>query len=262
MPQIFNELEFHDSNVKLSICMYIMKGNAGLYSILNKCNTLAAEELQSSDYMDNAYAEHKMTLGQMIKENIIVVSLAILVIIALMLLTRKAQKAERVARELNEELAQTLPQAAARIEKGIPGRPGTIAIASSILTGKRVLLAEDNDLNAEIAIEILSQYDITAERAADGVIAVDMLQKKPAGYYDMILMDVQMPNMDGYKATQAIRRMADAGKNNIPILAMTANDSEEDRQNALKAGMNGHLAKPIDIAKLVGYMIKLLQKNK
>ena len=125
-----------------------------------------------------------------------------------------------------------------------------------------MLLAEDNDLNAEIAIEILSQYDITAERAADGVIAVDMLQKKPAGYYDMILMDVQMPNMDGYKATQAIRRMADAGKNNIPILAMTANYFEEDRQNALKAGMNGHLAKPIDIAKLVGYMIKLLQKNK
>ena len=261
MPQIFNELEFHDSNVKLSICMYIMKGNAGLYSILNKCNTLAAEELQSSDYMDNAYAEHKMTLGQMIKENIIVVSLAILVIIALMLLTRKAQKAERVARELNEELAQTLPQAAARIEKGIPGRPGTIAIASSILTGKRVLLAEDNDLNAEIAIEILSQYDITAERAADGVIAVDMLQKKPAGYYDMILMDVQMPNMDGYTACRTIRELKDTAKSSIPVIAMTANAFAEDRENALAAGMNEHIAKPLDVEKILEILIKFLEKQ-
>ena len=117
--------------------------------------------------------------------------------------------------------------------------------------GKRILLAEDNDLNAEIAEELLGEYGFEIERAEDGIICVDMLEKHEAGYYDLILMDIQMPNMDGYKATKVIRELPDEKLSTIPILAMTANAFEEDRKNALAAGMNGHIAKPIDINKLM-----------
>ena len=124
---------------------------------------------------------------------------------------------------------------------------------------KRILLAEDNDLNAEIADELLGEYGFQIERAADGIICVDMLSKHEAGYYDLILMDIQMPNMDGYKAAQVIRNLSDEKLANIPILAMTANAFEEDRQNALQAGMNGHVAKPIDVNKLMETLAVVLQ---
>ena len=110
-----------------------------------------------------------------------------------------------------------------------------------------ILLAEDNELNQEIATAILTEAGFTVEIAANGQLAVDMLRDVQPGYYDLILMDVQMPVMDGYAATQAIRALDDPKLASIPILAMTANAFEEDRQAALRAGMNGHIAKPIDI---------------
>ena len=110
-----------------------------------------------------------------------------------------------------------------------------------------ILLAEDNELNQEIATAILTEAGFTVEIAANGQLAVDMLRDAQPGYYDLILMDVQMPVMDGYAATQAIRALDDPKLASIPILAMTANAFEEDRQAALRAGMNGHIAKPIDI---------------
>ena len=121
----------------------------------------------------------------------------------------------------------------------------------SAFAGKRILLAEDNDLNAEIAMEILSGYDFRIERAEDGVVCVDMLTKAEAGYYDVILMDIQMPNLDGYGATRTIRDMNDPEKADIPIIAMTANAFEEDKRNAIDAGMDGHVAKPIEIPVLM-----------
>ena len=126
-------------------------------------------------------------------------------------------------------------------------------------SGKRILLAEDNELNAEIAEELLGEYGFEIERAADGILCVNMVMKHEAGYYDLILMDVQMPNMDGYKATKVIRQLPDPKLANIPILAMTANAFEEDRQNALAAGMNGHIAKPIDISKLIETLTAVLR---
>lgn len=117
----------------------------------------------------------------------------------------------------------------------------------SDFTGKRILLAEDNDLNAEIAIEILSGYGFKVERAEDGVVCVDMLNKAENGYYDLILMDVQMPKLNGYGATKMIRQLPDETKADIPIIAMTANAFDEDKRNAIDAGMDGHIAKPISI---------------
>ena len=125
------------------------------------------------------------------------------------------------------------------------------------INGKHVLLAEDNDLNAEIAEFILEDMGLMVYRVEDGVQCVARIEQKPAGTYDLILMDIQMPNMDGYKATQAIRRLADKEKSGIPIIAMTANAFEEDRKKALEKGMNGHIAKPVDIEK----MRKILQNT-
>ncbi len=114
-------------------------------------------------------------------------------------------------------------------------------------TGKRVLLVEDNELNREIANEILSQAGFEIEAAEDGSIAVEMVEQSAPGYYDLILMDVQMPIMNGYEATRAIRSMEDKELASTVIIAMTANAFEEDKKAALEAGMNDHIAKPIDI---------------
>ena len=119
-----------------------------------------------------------------------------------------------------------------------------------VLQGKHVLLAEDNDLNAEIAEFILEDMGLVVDRVEDGIRCVARMEQKPAGTYDLILMDIQMPHMDGYKATQAIRRLADQKKADIPIIAMTANAFEEDRKKALAKGMNGHIAKPVDAEKV------------
>ena len=118
------------------------------------------------------------------------------------------------------------------------------------IQGKHILLAEDNDLNAEIAVTILEEMGMTVERVEDGIQCVSRMESQPAGTYDLILMDIQMPNMDGYKATSVIRKFTDKDKADIPIIAMTANAFEEDRKKAISNGMNGHIAKPIDINKL------------
>ena len=126
------------------------------------------------------------------------------------------------------------------------------------LCGTRILLTEDNDLNAEIATELLQEEGCTVDRAKDGVECVDMLEKAADGTYQIILMDVQMPVMNGYDAAKKIRRMDDPQKANIPIVAMTANAFSEDKQVALDAGMNDHIAKPIDMSVLVPTLRKYL----
>lgn len=123
--------------------------------------------------------------------------------------------------------------------------------------GKRILLAEDNELNAEIAVAILEEAGFEVDCAEDGIICVDMIEKAASDYYDLILMDIQMPNMDGYKATQVIRRLPDKQKARIPIIAMTANAFEEDKKNAFKVGMNGHIAKPIHVEELFKSLAEL-----
>lgn len=126
------------------------------------------------------------------------------------------------------------------------------------LRGTRILLTEDNDLNAEIATELLQEEGCTVDRAKDGVECVDMLEKAANGTYQLILMDVQMPVMNGYDATKKIRKMDDPQKANIPIVAMTANAFSEDKQVALDAGMNDHIAKPINMSVLVPTLRKYL----
>ena len=126
------------------------------------------------------------------------------------------------------------------------------------LCGTRILLTEDNDLNAEIATELLQEEGCTVDRAKDGVECVDMLEKAANGTYQLILMDIQMPVMNGYDAAKKIRRMEDPQKANIPIIAMTANAFSEDKQAALDAGMNDHIAKPINMNVLVPTLRKYL----
>lgn len=134
----------------------------------------------------------------------------------------------------------------------------TSAQGAELIKGKRILLAEDNDLNAEIALFILRNMGLEVERVEDGAQCVSTLEQQPAGTYDLIFMDVQMPKMDGYTATQNIRALDDKVKAAIPIVAMTANAFAEDRERALAAGMNGHIAKPIDVKKLEQVLVKLL----
>lgn len=126
------------------------------------------------------------------------------------------------------------------------------------LAGRRFLLAEDNGLNAEIAMTILQDAEAEVELAADGKIAVDMLKDAPVGYYDTVLMDIQMPNMNGYQATGVIRKLPDE-RAKIPIIAMTANAFEEDRQAALAAGMDDYVAKPVEISELFRTIMKNLK---
>ena len=134
----------------------------------------------------------------------------------------------------------------------------TTVTGSKILEGRNILLAEDNDLNAEIAAAILERAGFHIERVEDGIQCVNRIEKMPAGTYDMILMDIQMPKMDGYKATQAIRRLPDRDKACIPIIAMTANAFEEDKREAFAAGMNGHIAKPIQVDKLLSTLAEVI----
>lgn len=131
-------------------------------------------------------------------------------------------------------------------------------LTSISLEGKHILMAEDNELNAEIATTILEESGLKVDHALDGIECIKMLTTKPADYYDVILMDVQMPNLNGYDAARRIRQLDDKNIANIPIIALTANAFEEDRRNALNAGMNGHLAKPIDIPRLMTELDNLL----
>lgn len=126
-------------------------------------------------------------------------------------------------------------------------------------TGKRLLLVEDNELNREIAVEIIGSTGIAIDTAINGLEAVNMVSNSPEGYYQLILMDIQMPVMDGYEATRHIRLLPRTDVAGLPIIAMTANAFSEDVTNALKAGMNYHLAKPIDIGALMGILAKYLQ---
>ena len=132
---------------------------------------------------------------------------------------------------------------------------------SEILEGRNILLAEDNDLNAEIAEAILERAGLKIERVEDGIQCVNRIEKMPAGTYDMILMDIQMPKMNGYKATQAIRNLPDENKARIPIVAMTANAFEEDKRDAFAAGMNGHIAKPIQVDKLLSILSEVIRRQ-
>ena len=136
--------------------------------------------------------------------------------------------------------------------------PGT---GSEILEGRNILLAEDNDLNAEIAEAILKRAGFKTERVEDGIRCVGRIERMPAGTYDMILMDIQMPKMDGYKATQAIRSLPDKDKACIPIIAMTANAFEEDKRDAIAAGMNGHIAKPIQVDNLLSILSEIIRQQ-
>ena len=132
---------------------------------------------------------------------------------------------------------------------------------SEILKGRKILLAEDNDLNAEIAEAILEHAGLKIERVEDGIQCVNRIMEMPAGTYDMILMDIQMPRMDGYKATQAIRRLPDKDKACIPIIAMTANAFEEDKREAIAVGMNGHITKPIQVDNLLSTLAEIMMKH-
>ena len=132
---------------------------------------------------------------------------------------------------------------------------------SEILEGRNILLAEDNDLNAEIAEAILESAGLKIERVEDGIQCVNRIEKMPADTYDMILMDIQMPQMDGYKATQAIRNLPDEDKASIPIVAMTANAFEEDKRDAIAAGMNGHIAKPIQVDKMLSILSEVIRQQ-
>lgn len=130
----------------------------------------------------------------------------------------------------------------------------------ALLMGKRILLAEDNELNAEIAITILEEEGLKVEWAEDGIKCLEMLKKVPEDYYDMILMDIQMPNMDGYRTTEEIRSLPDK-RAQIPIVAMTANVFDEDKKKAYEAGMNGYIAKPIDTKAIFSTLGEIIQEK-
>ena len=144
------------------------------------------------------------------------------------------------------------------LENGIEEDRQSQPESQSVLEGKRILLAEDNELNAEIAIYMLEEAGMVITRAIDGKQAVQIFSDNPAGTFDLILMDIMMPEMNGYEATRAIRSMAERpdGKN-IPIIAMTANAFAEDVQASLDVGMNDHLSKPITADEVV----KTIERN-
>lgn len=126
-------------------------------------------------------------------------------------------------------------------------------------TGKRILLVEDNELNQEIAAEILKAAGFIVDVAEDGIVAVDKMAEAASDFYDLILMDIQMPKMNGFMATREIRTLSDNRKANIPIIAMTANAFEEDKKSAYESGMNGFISKPINIQELLRTLAKILK---
>lgn len=136
------------------------------------------------------------------------------------------------------------------------------AFDSTLFKGIRILLAEDIDINAMIATKLLTDKGCIVERAKDGVECVNMLLKSKDGYYDLILMDIQMPNMDGYQAAKSIRAFEEVKKSSIPIIAMTANAFKEDRDKAAEAGMNGHISKPLDTIKMFKTMADVLMETR
>lgn len=133
-----------------------------------------------------------------------------------------------------------------------------VSFDPEMFKGRRILLVEDNDLNAEIAMEILGEHGFVIERADNGRISCDMIKAAPANYYDLVLMDIQMPEMNGYEATRTIRNMENWDKASVPIVAMTANAFEEDKREAMRAGMNGHLSKPIDVHELIKMLARAI----
>ena len=133
-----------------------------------------------------------------------------------------------------------------------------VRLLTTVAGSMSMCMGKDNDLNAEIATELLKDAGFEIERAEDGAVCVDLLEQAKGGYYDLILMDIQMPNMNGYEATRAIRALQDPEKANIPILAMTANAFEEDKREAYRCGMNGHLAKPINVRELMKELANIL----
>ena len=133
--------------------------------------------------------------------------------------------------------------------------------AAPNFAGKKLLVVEDNELNLEIASTVLRESGFVVDTAENGKIALEKVKHSTAGEYDVILMDIQMPVMDGYEATRRIRALSDPKKAGIPIIAMTANAFEEDRQNAMHAGMNGHLSKPFDVQKLICVLTELLGRE-
>ena len=136
-----------------------------------------------------------------------------------------------------------------------------LVVESEGNAGKRILLAEDNDMNSEIIVEILNFSGFKVDRAKDGIECISMLKNAEAGYYSLILMDIQMPNMNGYTAAEHIRAMPDCEKAAIPIIAMTANAFDEDKKAALQAGMDGHLAKPIEVEKMLEMINKFISNK-
>ncbi len=156
-----------------------------------------------------------------------------------------------VASRKGEGTTITLSMPHMVVENPVESEPPAQMIESELFVGKRILLAEDNDLNAEIAMELMGEYGFVCERASNGQEAAEMVSDAAPGYYTAVLMDIQMPVMNGYEATKAIRSIGDASKASIPIIAMTANAFEEDRRRSITCGMNGHLAKPIDVNELV-----------
>lgn len=168
--------------------------------------------------------------------------------------TIQVESTQGVGTKFTVDLALTL----ASREEVYPSPEALAEAGHAKLKGRRILLAEDNELNAEIAMELLGEEGLLIEHAADGEKCCAMLAQAPAGYYDLVLMDIQMPVMNGYEAATKIRGMADAKKAGIPIIAMTANAFAEDRQAALDAGMNAHVAKPIDMAVLLPTLLRYL----
>ncbi len=158
------------------------------------------------------------------------------------------------------DLHHTLEQNLGHAEEITPQKEDSPALHEDF-TGKRILLAEDNELNREIAAELLQEAGFVVECAENGQVTCDMLQQAEPGYYNLILMDIQMPIMDGYAATRFIRDLDNPELANIPIIAMTANAFEEDREQALATGMNGHLAKPIELPKMMELLKNLFRKN-
>ena len=154
-----------------------------------------------------------------------------------------------------------IPCHTARKEEAEP-RKSSSDRPQKTLAGKRILLAEDNDLNAEIAIELLSEEGLLVDRVSNGVACVEKLEKAAPDFYDLILMDIQMPVMNGYDATRKIRQLEDPFRSSIPIIAMTANAFAEDRQKALFVGMNDHVAKPVDMNILIPVLEKHIRNKK